>query len=334
MSDAQPVLHLIDAFRASKVLFTAVSLRLFDRLEPAPVSAAQLAADTATHPDALQRLLDACVALALLARDGPLYRNLPVASRYLRQDSPDTLAGYVLYSDRVLYRLWGNLGDAVREGSHRWEQTFGSRAGVFESLFATDQDRLTFLQGMHGMGLLSSPAVAAAFDLSRFTHFCDLGGATGHLAIAACRRYPGLRATVFDLPAVTPVAQRFIDGAGLTERIRVHPGDFFTDPFPPADLYALGRIVHDWSEPRIDLLLSKIHAALPPAGGLLLAERLLYPFHDGPLNANLQSLNMLVVTEGKERTAAEYEALLRRAGFRSFQACSTGCILDAMLAIK
>jgi acetylserotonin O-methyltransferase len=331
MSDAAPVLQLLDAFRASKVMFTAVALGVFDLL---PASAADLASATSNHPDALARLLDACTALGLLVRDGEVYRNLPVASQYLRRDSPDTLTGYILYSDRILYPLWGNLAQAVREGTHRWEQTFGGRSGIFENLFADDQAKVTFLQGMHGMGLVSSPAVVAAFDLSRFTHLCDLGGATGHLAIEACRRYTSLRATVFDLPPVIPQAQRFIDQSSLAGRLAVHPGDFFTDPLPDADLYSLGRIVHDWSEPKIHALLAKIHQALPAGGGLLIAERILYPFKDGPLSGNLQSLNMLVVTEGKERNAQEYEALLHEAGFTRFQARSTGRPLDAMLAIK
>jgi acetylserotonin N-methyltransferase len=334
MAEAAAVLSIVDAFRASKAVFTAVSLGVFDRLERAPATAVELARATETNSGALERLLDACVALSLLGRDGERYRNLPVASQYLRQDSPDTLAGYILYSDRVLYRLWGNLEGAVREGTNRWEQPFGARTGVFENLFATEQARLTFLQGMHGMGLLSSPAVVASFDLSGFRHLCDLGGATGHLAIEACRRYPSLRATVFDLPPVTAVAQRFIAKAEMEARVSTHPGDFFTDPLPDADLYSLGRILHDWSEPKIRTLLAKIHAALPPGGGLLIAERLLHPFKDGPLSANLQSLNMLVVTEGKERTAAEYEALIREAGFSQVQARSTGRPLDAMLAIK
>ena len=139
---------------------------------------------------------------------------------------------------------------------------------------------------------------------------------------------------MFDLRSVTPQAERFIREAGLEDRVTVHAGDFFTDPLPPADLYALGRIVHDWSEEKVRGLLDKIHAALPPGGGVLIAERLLYPFKDGPLNANLQSLNMLVVTEGKERTAAEYEALLRQSGFGQVQARTTGRPLDAVLAIK
>ncbi len=332
--DAQTVLNLIDAFRASKAMFAAVSLGIFDRLEASPASAAALAAEKGLHGDALERLLDACVALGLLGRDHDRYVNLPVASLYLRVASPDTLSGYILYSDRILYRLWGHLEDAVREGAPRWEQAFGGRAGVFEELFATDQSRGDFLEGMHGMGLLSSPAIVEAVDLGPFTHLCDLGGATGHLAIHACRRYPGLGATVFDLPAVVPHARRHIEASGLAGRIQVQAGDFFTDPLPEADLFALGRILHDWSEPKIAVLLDKIYQRLPAGGGLLVCERILHPFKDGPLNASLQSLNMLVVVEGKERTAREYEVLLARAGFRGLQTYATRRPLDAMLAMK
>ncbi len=334
MADSNLVLDLIEAFRRSKVLFVAVSLGIFDRLEEAPAAVGELAVEKACNHDALERLLDACVALGLLKRAGDCYRNLPVASRYLRQSSPETLAGYILYSDRVLYPLWGHLEDAVREGSHRWEQTFGRKAGVFEELFATEESKATFLAGMHGMGVATSPSVIAALDLSRFRRLCDLGGATGHLAMEACRQYPALRATVFDLPGVVPYARRYIEDSGLADRVEVHSGNFFTDPLPPADLFALGRIIHDWSEPKILALLDKLYRALPPAGGLLICEKILYPFKDGPMWANLQSLNMLVVTEGIERTAAEYEALVRRAGFQSFQARATGRPLDAMLAIK
>jgi acetylserotonin N-methyltransferase len=164
---------------------------------------------------------------------------------------------------------------------------------------------------MHGFGQLSSPAVVSAFDLSAFRRLVDLGGATGHLAVAACRRYPGLRATVFDLPGVVSQASEVIAGSSVADRVDVVEGDFFTDPLPPADLYAVGRILHDWSEERIGRLLSAIHAALPAGGALLVAEKLLDPDRAGPRWAQLQSLNMLVCAEVKERTLAEYEALLR-----------------------
>src|SRR3974377_856979 len=102
----------------------------------------------------------------------------------------------------VMWKLGDHLADAVREGTHRWKQTFGLEGPIFSHFFRNDHDRREFLLGMHGQGQLSSPQVAAAFDLARFRCLVALGGATGHLAVAACRRYLQLRAIVFDLPEV------------------------------------------------------------------------------------------------------------------------------------
>lgn len=52
----------------------------------------------------------------------------------------------------------------------------------------------------------------------------------------------------------------------------------------------------------------------------------------GPLTTQLYSLNMLVQTEGRERTPAQYAALLAPAGFRAVQCRATGGLYDAILA--
>jgi len=327
LPDPTPVLDLIEAFRRSKTMFTAVDLGVFDLLHDAPADAATVAAALKTHPDATARLLDGCAVLGLLRKVDGVYANEPCAETYLCASSPHTMRGYIRYSDEALYPMWGRLADAVREGTPRWEQTFGLAGPIFSAFFRTDAAMREFIMGMHGFGMLTSPAVVTAFDLGRFRTLADLGGATGHLAIAACERYPEMRGVVFDLPAVTKLVPPH-------DRVEAVAGDFFRDPLPPADLYALGRILHDWSEAKIALLLGRIYEALPPGGGLLIAERLLNADGVGPVGANMQSLNMLIVTEGKERSAAEYEALLRAAGFVDVQSRTTGTALDAVLAMK
>lgn len=326
MTDPSVVLDLIDAFRRSKCMFTAVSLGVFDRT---PGTLTELAQRTATADDALERLLDGCVSLGLLSKDGERYSNTGPADAYLRRDSPSTMTGYILYSDRVLYYLWGNLEQAVKEGTHRWKQTFDLDGALFSHFFRTPEAKHEFLLGMHGFGVLGSPKVVRAFDLSGFSRLVDLGGATGHLPNAALECYPNLRTAVFDLPPVIETARQF-----ASPGVELIAGDFFTDPLPPADLYVLGRILHDWSETKIRALLRKIYDALPRQGALLIVERLLTPGKDGPTTALMQSLNMLVCTEGKERTLAEYEALLREAGFASVEGRITGAPIDAILARK
>jgi acetylserotonin N-methyltransferase len=96
----------------------------------------------------------------------------------------------------------------------------------------------------------------------------------------------------------------------------------------------LGRIVHDWTEEKILQLFQRIFASLPSGGALLIAEKLLLEDKSGPRWGHMQNLNMLTCTEGKERTLAEYEALLTRAGFEDVVACRTPSPLDAILATK
>lgn len=119
----QTVLDLIEAFRRSKTMFAAVELGIFHGKRPS---------DCKT----LGRLLEACAALGLLEKRGEEFVNTGQADKYLRSDSPDTMAGYIRYSNRVLYRMWGHLKHAVREGTHRWKQTFDLDGPLFSRFSA------------------------------------------------------------------------------------------------------------------------------------------------------------------------------------------------------
>jgi acetylserotonin N-methyltransferase len=348
--DPAPVLDLLVAFRRSKTMFAAVSLGVFDSLAAGPKTLADLAAELHADADALERLLDACVGLELLQRAADVsppatssatdvrsrkcYENTPSATAYLCETSPHRLTGYLNYSNTVMWKLWEHLEDAVREGTHRWKQVYGWDGPIFSNFFRDERAKREFLMGMHGFGIISSPHVVSAFDLARFHTFVDLGGATGHLALAACRRYPHMKAVVFDLPEAVPLAREMAEASEIGDRVIVAAGDFFVDPLPQGDLFALGRIVHDWSEEKIFKLLGRIFESLPPGGALLIAEKLLLDDQSGPSWAQMQNLNMLTCTEGKERTLPQYEALLKRVGFAAVEGRRTGSPLDAVLALK
>ena len=331
---AENILDLMQAFRRSKILFTAVQLGIFNKLAAGPQAAEDLAQSLQLNSSSCRRLLDGCVALELLRHENGLYRNTASAEKYLVQTSPDTLANYIVYSDRSLYSLWGHLDDAVRQGTNRWEQVFGSRTALFDHYFRDEEAAGAFLGGMHGFGQLSSSLVVKAFDLSRFCHLVDLGGATGHLSIAACEAYPNLRATVVDLPKVESFARKVIESSSVPGRIEFVASDFFADKLMSGDLYYLGRILHDWSDDKTVPLLAKIYQSLPFGGGLLVGETLLNDDRSGPLSSVLQDLNMLVCTDGRERTRPEYRLLLESAGFTSVSFRETGTLVDAIFAVK
>jgi acetylserotonin N-methyltransferase len=135
---------------------------------------------------------------------------------------------------------------------------------------------------------------------------------------------------VFDLARAIGFAREFTAGT----RVELIEGDFFADRLPEADLYAMGRILHDWTEEKIAVLLRKVYDALPAGGALLIEEKLLDDDLAGPASAHMQSLNMLICTEGRERSFQQYADLLQQAGFSEMEGHRTGAPLDAVLARK
>ncbi|XP_026502456.1 acetylserotonin O-methyltransferase-like, partial [Terrapene carolina triunguis] len=217
------------------------------------------------------------------------------------------------------------------DGKNQYERAFGvSSKDLFEALYRSEEEMIKFMYGLNAIWSICGRDVIGAFDLSPFTVIYDLGGCAGGLAQECISLYPNSTVTIYDLPKVVQVAkERFVPSE--ERRITFHEGDFFKDPIPEADLYILARILHDWADDKCMQLLTKIHKACKPGGGVLLVETLLNEDKTGPLETQLYSMNMLVQAEGKERTPAEYSKLLAAAGFREIQVKKTGKLYDAIL---
>ncbi|XP_032247092.1 acetylserotonin O-methyltransferase [Phoca vitulina] len=327
-----------NGFMVSQVLFAACELGVFDLLAeaPEPLGVAAVAARLGTSSCGTELLLDTCVSLKLLQvqtrRGKALYQNTELASTYLVRASPKCQGNMLRYLARTTYLCWGHLAQAVRDGKNQYLEAFGVPSDeLFSAIYRSEGERLQVMRGLQDIWSISGRHVLAAFDLSPFPLICDIGGCSGALAKECTSLYPGCRVTVFDIPEVVQMAKKhfsFLEEA----RISFCEGDFFKDPLPEADLYILARILHDWTDARCSHLLARIHHACKPGGGVLVIESLLDADGRGPLTTQLYSLNMLVQTEGRERTPAQYLALLAPAGFQDFQCRRTGGIYDAILA--
>ncbi|ELK38062.1 Hydroxyindole O-methyltransferase [Myotis davidii] len=231
----------------------------------------------------------------------------------------------------MLYPL-GHTG--FGEGKNQYLKAFGVPSEqLFTAIYRSEGERLLFMGALQDVWSVQGSCVLAAFDLSPFPLVCDLGGGSGALAKECVSLYPGCRVTVFDLPSVVQTAKdHFLSPE--EGRIGVHEGDFFKDPLPAADLYILARVLHDWPDERCSHLLARVYEACKPGGGVLVVESLLDPDGRGPLTTQLYSLNMLVQTEGRERTPGQYRALLAAAGFGDVQCKRTPGTYGAILARK
>nr|XP_025713540.1 N-acetylserotonin O-methyltransferase-like protein isoform X1 [Callorhinus ursinus] len=322
------LLELIDGFKASKALFTACKLKVFDVLkDEAPLKAMDIAGKIDASVCGTERLLDVCVALGLLEKADRGYCNTDLADLHLASDGEYSLHGLAMHSNDHAWNLFTDLELAVREGAN---VAFGRKA---EHPVQSKQTKLQFMRAMHGLTNLTARQVATAFDLSRFTSACDLGGCTGALARALTQQYPRLKVTVVDLPEVIEHVPCFQPEGRQTERISFVPGDFFKDDLPEAELYLLSRILHEWPDDKVHELLSRVSGSCKPGGGILVAETVLEENRAarGSLPA---SLNLLVRTRGRERSLPEYRRLLEQHGFWDVRLAHAGDRLDVVLGTR
>ncbi|MEE6469063.1 hypothetical protein FKM82_008486 [Ascaphus truei] len=321
-------------------MFAACELGVFDVLHESDLalSAAAAAARLGTSVDGTDRLLSACVGLKLLKaemkNEEAFYANTDLSSIYLTKSGPRSLYHMMMYLSHNSYKTWQFLPEAIRDGKNQYERAFGiSSKEIFDALYRSEDEMATFMHHMDSIWNICGKDVITAFDLSVFSTVYDLGGCSGGLAKQFVSVYPESTVTILDMPKVVQTAKKhFITGE--EHRISFHEGDFFNDPIPQADLFIMARIIHDWTEDKCSQLLNKIYKSCKPGGGLLLVEVLLNEDKSGPLTSQLYSLNMLVQTEGKERTRTEYSKLLTASGFKDIQVKATGKIYDAILGRK
>ncbi|HEV2640012.1 MAG TPA: methyltransferase [Actinocrinis sp.] len=311
--DVNGLVELMSGFWVSQVLVAARGVDLFGFLaKVGGADAAQTAAGIGVAERPAEMLLTACAAMGLLAKNGDLFVNAPVADRYLVRGQEDYFGDYIRMLSEFAFPGWLRIDKAVRTNRPtRWAATPSTE------IFDTDHRPLWFWDGLYPLSRVTAAALAEAVDLGATTRLLDVGGGGGAFAIELCRRFAHLSTTVFDLAHVCEHTRTRIDAAGLADRIQTFTGDFFAEDDLPGghDAILLSMILHDWDEPASRELLAKCFRALPSGGRIVISELLVDDDKAGPLDAALMSVNMLIGTHGRNYTAREYQDWLTDAGF-------------------
>ena len=166
--------------------------------------------------------------------------------------------------------------------------------------------------------------VAEHYDFTPFSCVVDVGGGHGSLMISILTQHPVLKGVIADLQPTLEGAKQALQDAGLAERCRVVPTDFFDSVPEGGDVYVLAHVIHDWSDELSQKILSNCGRAMGKNGRLLLVESLM-PEDNAPDRLKWLDLEMLVLTNGgRERTVDEYRSLLSSTGFELTRVVSTG----------
>lgn len=311
------------AFWPSKVVLSAVELGVFTALGGGGKTGEALRQELGLHTRAVPDFFDTLVALHFLERDGDgpsaKYRNTAETAMFLDRKSPQFMGGFLEMSNARLYHYWGDLSDGLRTGQPQNELKRGGNS-MFEELYSKPERLEQFMDAMAGISAGNFMAFANAFDFPKFKTMCDVGGATGQLSMMCARQHPHMSFVSADLPGATTIATKKIAAAGLSDRVKAQPLDFFVDRFPKADVITMGMILHDWNLEKKMLLIRKAYDALPPGGAFVVIENLIDDARRENAFGLMMSLNMLIeFGEAFDFTFADFSGWCREVGFTRFE---------------
>lgn len=315
------MLELATGHFRSQAICTAAALGIADLLKDGPKSSEELGRATGAEQQALYRLLRALASIGVFQQDENGDFELSPLATTLLSDSPDSVLKATLLAHAAFHwNSWSHLHHAVLTGKSAFEHVHGTE--LFDYLRTDHAARLVYEAWMTRLSDMQVPALLTSYEYAKFPTIVDVGGGHGALLAAILKANPGVRGVLYDLPEVLADA-RIIREAGVESRCSVMPGNMFDRIPPGGDLYLLKTVIHDWDDALSLRILRNCREAMAAESRLLLIESVI-PEGNGPHPSKFMDLNMLVLTRGgRERTAAEYQALFKASGFNPSRIIAT-----------
>lgn len=284
--DPGQIFQLATGFMVAKHLFAANELGLFEALADSPATLDGLAARCGLTPRTTRISADAMVAVGMLERDGDRYRNGPVAAAYLSGRTPADMRPLLRFWDKVSYPTWETLTTALAAGP---QLELSEVSGEMQELAQAGVAAAT-----------SGPlhALVATVDFSDRARLLDVGGGNGSWAIAIAAANPHLKATIVDLPTVTPIAAEHVTAAGIGDRVATATANVLDDPLPAGhDIAIVANLIHYFSPDENRQLLRQIRNAVAAGSRLLIVDFWTNPTHTEPVMAALMAGEFAVHTK-------------------------------------
>jgi hypothetical protein len=328
--DIRVVADLVRGDWAAMCVRAMAQLRLADVMDR-PVTAESLAERTSADAPTLYRLLRSLADLGLVERDQEGLFSLTSRGAVLRTGHPSGIHSFALMHTWLpQVSAWSRLADAVRSGASTFEAANGSM--MWETLSRDPAQETIFNAAMARRGPIQTQAVADACDLTTVRTLVDVGGGTGRLLGGLLGREPTMRGVLADRHDVVAEAEAVLAAAGVQDRCEPVTSDFFESVPAGGDAYVLSNILHDWGDDECARILGVLHVAMAPGARLWIVERVLDAPRSAAEQAELHLLDLLMLVNfgGRERTGAEYDALLTANGFDRASVHTTSTMFDVI----
>lgn len=308
------MIQYITGFWMSRALWVAAKLGIPDLLQSGPKTAGELAQATNTHASSLYRILRALTSAGIFQKESDGRFALTPLSETLVTNAPGSVRWFIISElGQEHYPAWGNLMQSVKTGEIAFDSYFG--ADIWKYFSQHPEDAAVFNDSMSGMTAAANEAIMSVYDFSPFKTIIDIGGGHGGLITSILKQNPEAKGVLFDAPQVIEGARQKLEANGVAGRCDAVAGDFFKAVPEGGDVYVMKWIIHDWEDEKAITILKNCRRHMQPNGRLIILDCVV-PENDEPDFSKTFDLNMMVMTGGKERTAAEFEQLLAAAGFK------------------
>ena len=305
----------------TQTIHAAVELGVFELL---PASAEEVERLAQLHTSVGKRLMRALLDLGLVVRDEASVYHATDLGSLLTEEHPLSLADAARHWGRDSYQSWAGVTQSLRTGGSAFERSFG--ANFFDWIRDRPADLQAYHSAMSSYARHDYKGLADSVDFTVHDSILDAGGGTGELAFALLRSCPGLAATVMDRAEVVDSARPPED---LEGRCRFVSGDLFEEWPIKSDAVILARVLHDWRDSDALRILKRAREAMYKDSILYVVEMVL---DDETGGGGLLDLNMLVMTQGAERTEEQFGCLLGQAGFGLMDVIETGSVSSIITA--
>lgn len=298
----------------------ACTLKLFDSL---PGSTALLSKKTSLSLPSTEKLLKALCSMGFILKAPEKEWALSPKGEFLTSQHPfSLLAAQQLWKDEHL-ESWRHLLYSLRTDTPAFNHLYGQ--SWFEYLQSDNEKNALYHKALATYAKRDYKLFSSLIDFSQHRTVVDIGGSSGTLILELLSAYPHLTGIILDLPSVTALVQI---PPSFKERLKLIPTDFFgTWPAFSADCAVLSRVLHDWSDEHcVDILTKTCHILSDSSSRLYIIENI--------CGGSLLDLNMLVMTEGKERTLDSFKTILNKSGFTLEDTCPLNEVSAVIVARK
>lgn len=307
-------------------------LNIADAIASGSHSADEIASDLGLNPGTLARLLRYLSSIGLLEGQANSEYSLTPMGEMLRTDVPGSFNSMAqIFGSDYGAAAAANLAHSIRTGEPAFDAAHG--VGIFDYIQPREKDRQLFYSAFTGLSTAQAPVIAAAYDFQAFDSIVDVGGGYGYLLLEILKLHDHPTGILYDLEQVIKDAEPLIADEGLADRCSIVAGDFFESVPSGASAYVMKLILHDWNDDQAATILERCRSAMAPGGKVVVIDMVVPEGPDYGLTLNAD-LNMMVLTEGRERTEEDFNSLGSASGLRVASITPTATSLSVIEMVE